>query len=491
MKAQIGPADGQATPDIIAILNDLARLSQQVVISVPSNRSAVPETLLQYLLRLFNGQRGALLLTLEKFGGNGVTSAHKMSVRPFVSYKLEEEEARALLETATLDESSMQAQSCVAASGWMVGRIPLTASVDMSPAEPLLPSAAIVVVGWVGKDKTVLLEQGRVLFSSIANMVGTIIANMLLAERVQILESSSNHKAIHEMELLKAELLATMSHELRSPLASIKGYAATLLRHEQRISFEERHEFLLAINESSDRLAVLIDRLLEMSQLETGTITLEYAPVNVSHLVREAITAVSQRLNGQRSIHFDGQPMESKSTPPNATTEPIALTLRVEDQDGLSSDIEPVILADERRLREVVDNLLENAILYSPDGGTVEVVVRPIMVGTMPRKDFLLMSNHHDHDGSPPLLGGDVAYGQQVELRIADHGIGIPLDQLEHIFQYFHRVDTRLTREVNGLGLGLSISKRIVELHHGVIWAESELGHGSTFCVLLPVNLEG
>src|SRR5438876_7273547 len=110
------------------------------------------------------------------------------------------------------------------------------------------------------------------------------------------LETAEQNMSPEAMELLKAELLATLSHELRSPLASIKGYAATLLRHEQRISREERREFLLAINDASDRLAVVIDRLLEMSQLETGTITIDRAPVNPVHLVREALIAIGQRV---------------------------------------------------------------------------------------------------------------------------------------------------------------------------------------------------
>src|SRR5437588_10523113 len=95
----------------------------------------------------------------------------------------------------------------------------------------------------------------------------------------------TDRNALHTMELLKAELLATVSHELRSPLASIKGYAATLLRHEHRIAREERHEFLVAINEASDRLATLIDRLLEMSQLDTDTITIERSPVDLVRLI--------------------------------------------------------------------------------------------------------------------------------------------------------------------------------------------------------------
>src|SRR5258708_19905418 len=97
-------------------------------------------------------------------------------------------------------------------------------------------------------------------------------------------------ESLREMELLKAELLGTVSHELRSPLASIKGYAATLLRHERRISREERHQFLLAITEASDRLEVIIERLLEMSQLETGEVILQRSFFDPAPLPTEAIS---------------------------------------------------------------------------------------------------------------------------------------------------------------------------------------------------------
>src|SRR5437762_7731742 len=112
------------------------------------------------------------------------------------------------------------------------------------------------------------------------------------------------NRSLQEMELLKAELLATVSHELRSPLASIKGYAATLLRHERRISREERHQFLLAINEASDRLEVIIQRLLEVSQLETGEVTLNRSPVDMVYLAKEAITAIEEHISEQQPGRF-------------------------------------------------------------------------------------------------------------------------------------------------------------------------------------------
>ena len=256
------------------------------------------------------------------------------------------------------------------------------------------------------------------------------------------------------MELLKAELLATVSHELHSPLASIKGYAATLLRHERRISREERHEFLLAITQASDRLAGVIDRLLEMSQLETGDITIELTTVNLAYLVREAITALEQHLLA-----------------PEHADRPWTLVLRLLDGRGMPTGEEPLIWADRHRLREVLDNLLENAIHYSPEGGAIEITIRPIFTPS--------------HTVMPP---AQQEVQQMVEICVHDHGIGIPPAHLGRVFDRFHRIDTRLSREVNGLGLGLAISKRIVELHGGTIWAESDIGQGSAFHVWLPIE---
>jgi signal transduction histidine kinase len=277
------------------------------------------------------------------------------------------------------------------------------------------------------------------------------------------------------MEMLRAELLASVSHELRSPLASIKGYAATLLRHERRISREERHEFLVAITDASNRLEAVINRLLEMSQLETGSISIDRTPVNLAHLVREAITAVEQRF-------AEAEHMEST----HQTESNITFTLHLDDNERRPTRDEPVIQADRHRLREVLDNLLENAVIYSPEGGVVEVGIRP--VGTSGPGAALPASSQEMRNGGktaiPPLQNTP----PMVEIWVRDNGIGIPPKHLERIFERFHRVDTRLIREVNGLGLGLAICKRIVDLHNGTIWAESTPGEGSTFHILLPVH---
>jgi len=252
---------------------------------------------------------------------------------------------------------------------------------------------------------------------------------------------------VREMEMLKAEVLATVSHELRSPLAAIQGYTATLVR-------QERHDFLLAITEASARLAGVIECLLELSQWETGDITLELTTVNLAYLAREAITALEQRLLA-----------------PEHAARSWTMTLRLEDERGLPTEQEPVLWADRSRLREVLDHLLDNAIHYSPEGGAITMTIRPICTP--------------GHTVLPPAAQ---EVQQLVELCVQDQGIGIPPAHTARVFERFHRVDTRLSRETSGLGLGLALCKRIVDLHRGTIWVESELGQGSTFHVWLPVE---
>ncbi len=167
------------------------------------------------------------------------------------------------------------------------------------------------------------------------------------------------------MNVLPADLLATISHELRSPLASIKGYTDILLRHEDRLSHEDRQEFLAAIRQASSRLELLIDRMLELSHLETGALQITVSAIDVVPLVREAITETQQRLTGQ--------------TPGSLT-----LDLHLKDAAGRLSHEEPRVQADARRLREIVDHLLENAVTYSPDGGPIDVILRPVPHGVAP-----------------------------------------------------------------------------------------------------------
>jgi signal transduction histidine kinase len=267
-------------------------------------------------------------------------------------------------------------------------------------------------------------------------------------------------EALRQADRLKAELLGTVSHELRSPLAVIKGYTATLLRHEHRLSQEERHEYLLAIDGACDRLEVLVNQLLEMSQLETGSLKLHSVPVDVEHIVREAGVAFEEWLiSGASRDH------------------------RIELD--IAGPLPPVE-ADPRLLRNAIDILLENALKYSPAGGTIRIRLE-IVRDPLDSAQNATRASAGTPAGSSPFKGmPDVLI-----ISIEDSGIGIPTEHLDQIFDRFHRVDTGLTREVSGLGLGLSICKRIMDLHGGSVWGESTEGEGSTFFLALPLSLSG
>lgn len=242
--------------------------------------------------------------------------------------------------------------------------------------------------------------------------------------------SDDSTDAEDRVERLETAILASISHELRSPLAAIKGYASTLRRHGHKLGRAERDECLRAIEEASDRLELVISRLMELSRLEAGALTPTVVPIDVAPLVREAIAAAEHRDDGVSApgVHvFIGPEQENM----------------------------PLALADLRMQRDVLDIVLENAVKYSPGGGAIHVTL---------------------HVENTMLI-----------ISVADSGIGIPPEHLSRIFGRFYRVDTRLTREVGGAGLGLAVAKRIMELQGGDIWAESEPGGGSVFSMALPL----
>ncbi|HSJ56760.1 MAG TPA: ATP-binding protein [Anaerolineae bacterium] len=226
-----------------------------------------------------------------------------------------------------------------------------------------------------------------------------------------------------EVDEMKSRLLSTVSHELRTPLASIKGFATTLLRRDVEWDEASRRDFLSIIDEESDRLSELIGNLLDMSRIEAGELAVEPETVDLIPLLRETAAAF--------------QPISSSHD------------LQI-DVDGPL----PLVLADPRRTRQVLRNLIENAIKYSPGGGPVRLGAR--------------------------------VHGSSIQVSVADEGIGIEPDMVGRIFDRFYQIDSASTRRVGGTGLGLPISQAIVEAQGGTIWAESEPGAGSTFHFTVP-----
>jgi signal transduction histidine kinase len=513
MEAQDKQENGIPTPEVMTALLDLARLSHQVESAASENAEVIATMLLERLLLLCDAQRGAILFTTQRPAEANhafvFLPPSRKTFRTFALHGMSEEEAYALVAPCSAEDTALQSppgEPC-----WVICRLPISVtlsggqvplakpqdkraepSVAGQPGHTFLPLYALLALGWDGNDEracVVASKKGQTVLPLVADVAGSALMNILLIERNYELEALADRKALREMELLKAELLATVSHELRSPLASVKGYAATLLRHERRISREERHEFLLAITQASDRLEAVIDRLLEISQLETGGITIERSSVDLAYVIREAITSIERRLGAseQEVSASDTQRSHDKSgyLPPRQGSYTFSLSLL--DQFGMPTRDEPIIQADRNRLREVLDNLLENAIKYSPEGGRIEVVVRPLVALGQANRSRTVPSNS-DHDKKMGMPPREPRSRHMVEICVRDNGIGIPPAHLEQIFDRFHRVDTRLTREVGGLGLGLSICKRIVELHGGLIWAESEIGRGSAFHVWLPME---
>lgn len=242
-----------------------------------------------------------------------------------------------------------------------------------------------------------------------------------VAERKQAEERVVEYE---ELDRLKGNLLATVSHELRTPLAIIKGYSTMLVDYNRRLRSEEKKEYLQSIDRATDRLTELIDHLLDMSRLEAGLLKLDKQPTNISQLIQEVVA-------------------EAKLRAPRHTIE-------TDERQRL-----PTVEVDARRIRQVLDNIIDNAIKYSNKESKVVVSAQRA--------------------------------GQELLISVADQGIGIPSHELEMVFDRMYRIEQRLTPEMGGIGLGLAICKGLITAHGGRIWVESELGKGSTFCFTLPL----
>ena len=458
-------------------LVDLAKLSQHAGMVSGDAFPGVANEMLVRLLLACHARQGAILLIAPGEPSDGQPPQQPEQVkdpRIFALHGMRAEEVHSLLRigSPTTQESG---QITNALPCWITYSQPL---IKGQSGQSLL---ALLVVGWAGLEHDICADAmawGQQMLPFLIDAVASVIVAMLQAERLNELEQRSTRESLEKINLLKAELLATISHELRSPLASIKGYAAMLLRYERRLRREERHQFLLTINEGTVRLEHIVESLLEISQLETEGIILQVSPVNVPLLVQETMRAAEERLSAQLTGRF-------------------SFSLLVEDGDGRPDANIPRLQADRRRLREALDNLLENAINYSPEGGTIAVVVRTVSAKWPPDRRPVAQALGGAEttpvitDEQASIFAGHAAARElrsMLEICVVDTGIGIAQEHIERIFERFYRVDMRLTREVNGLGLGLAICKRIIELHDGAIWAEILPQGGSVFRVLLPFN---
>jgi len=225
----------------------------------------------------------------------------------------------------------------------------------------------------------------------------------------------------------KSEFLANMSHELRTPLNAIIGFADVL---EQRLFGElnaRQADYTRDIASSGRHLLDLVNEILDLSKVEAGRMELEPSEFSLAETIRGAVGFVRER----------------------AAAHGIALTADLPDDLG-------TLVADERKVRQVLLNLLSNAVKFTPDGGTIEVRARRT--------------------------------AGEVEVSVRDTGIGIAPEDQAKVFDEFQQVGTPSDRSREGTGLGLTLAKRFVELHDGRIWVESEIGKGTTFTLAIPVG---
>ncbi len=238
---------------------------------------------------------------------------------------------------------------------------------------------------------------------------------------VVLLEDITEAKRLEEA---KSDFISAISHELRTPLTTIKGYVSLLLNPKSQFNEEKRKEFLKAIERQADKLAQMINELLDVSRIEAGRIELKKQPVSLENLIKKVIA----------NFHLSVR--------------------RRTFQVNFSPEL-PLINIDPERIEQVFNNIIDNALKYSPPD-------KPVIIKGWREKNRILV-------------------------MVEDFGPGIAPSEIPYIFEKFHRVDRKLTREVEGTGLGLYIAKNLVEAHEGEIWVESKVNQGSKFFVVLPI----
>ena len=250
------------------------------------------------------------------------------------------------------------------------------------------------------------------------------VADLTISTR----ELQEANKKLRDLDKIKSDFITIASHELRTPLTSIKAYVELMILKPNLIE-EKKRRLLDIINTESDRLARLINDLLDLSRIEAGTMAWHLTDVSVADIIQNSLGTIT----------------------------PLAQNR----EQRMTTDIEPgmpLFRGDRDRLVQVVTNILSNAVKFTPNGGSIRISAR------------------WEPEPVPRII-----------VTVTDTGIGIPEEDLKIVFDKFQRSGDHLTSSVEGTGLGLAIAREIVEFHGGTIWAESVYGKGSTFTFTLAL----
>ncbi|MDZ7582125.1 MAG: ATP-binding protein [Deltaproteobacteria bacterium] len=298
-------------------------------------------------------------------------------------------------------------------------------------------------LGFIGFDSV----QQQHSYSAAEQRLLTVFAQMLVNIRQRIKTEHAlmiSRHAAEQASRTKSEFLANMSHELRTPLNHIIGFTELVLSSDFGKLSAEQEEFLKDVLGSGHHLLSLINDVLDLAKVEAGKMELEIAPVRIRELLENSLVMVKEKALKHQ------------------------LQLKV-DVHGLPEEV----LVDERKLKQVIYNLLSNAVKFTPQGGQVRLEAR-IQAGS-------------ELDGCPVTVAGN-GHGQWLSVWVADTGIGLAPEDLARVFSPFEQVEGSASRKYQGTGLGLSLTRQMVALHGGAIWAESAgTGQGSTFRFAIPL----
>jgi signal transduction histidine kinase len=281
----------------------------------------------------------------------------------------------------------------------------------------------------------------------------------------ELIETSAREERMkkelaEEANRAKSQFLANMSHELRTPLNHIIGFTELVLDSNTGHLNDTQKEFLCDVLSSSKHLLSLINDILDLAKIETGKMTLNCTNFNLTTLIENSLLMIKEK----------------------AQQHHISIKKQFEEDDN-------AITGDERKIKQVIVNLLSNSVKFTPDHGYIRIETKILNqkeaanslaeINTTLAKDKLnIIANSNNKQGF---------YKKFVFVSISDSGIGLQRDKLEHIFKPFEQVENSYSRKYQGTGLGLSMCRQLVELHNGEIWAESDgINQGSTFTFIIP-----
>jgi len=318
--------------------------------------------------------------------------------------------------------------------GDIIGRVVL----GPFPASTASETAVRIATHLTRVTDALLLEGIKRALSARMHMATLEEANRELTEKNKRLAQAVER--LQEADRIKSNFLATVSHELRTPLTSVIGYSEMLLEGIAGELNEEQREYVKTVMEKGDQLLQLITGILDISRVEANEMRWSRAPFELSQIVDVALNTVAPTAR-RRHITV------SKDMPP-----------------GL-----PSLVGDRDKIRQVLLNLLNNALKFTPENGRIHIDVR---LGQL--------DPAADPGGAP----------DAVKVSVSDSGIGIPVEHQKRIFDAFYQVDNSSTREFGGTGLGLNIVKKFIEGHRGHVWVLSQEGKGATFVFTMPLHPE-